>query len=150
MPNDLLAAAAIGSGKVPPGLVLALVPLLVLIVALDVYCLIDLARAKSVRNVPKWVWAIVILFVSAPIGALVYLFVGRDRGHDSAREPAPVPVAAVPVAGAGHEVGRAYDRQPGDQVPADRRPIVTTSGLTRDYGGAGLFDVDLAVPRGSI
>ena len=74
---------------------LALVPLLVLIVALDVYCLIDLARAKSVRNVPKWVWAIVILFISAPIGALVYLFVGRDRGQDSGHDPAPA------VAGAG-------------------------------------------------
>jgi ABC-2 type transport system ATP-binding protein len=27
---------------------------------------------------------------------------------------------------------------------------VTTSGLTKDYGGAGLFDVDLRVPRGSV
>jgi ABC-2 type transport system ATP-binding protein len=150
MPNDLLAAAAIGSGKLPPGLVLAVVPPLVLIVALDVYCLIDLARAKSVRNVPKWVWAIVILFVSAPIGALVYLFVGRDRGQDSAREPAPAPAGAGTIAEAGQEAGRAADPQPGDQAPAGCRPIVTTSGLTRDYGGAGLFDVDLVVPRGSI
>jgi ABC-2 type transport system ATP-binding protein len=31
-----------------------------------------------------------------------------------------------------------------------RDAIVTTSGLTRDYGGTGLFDVDLAVPRGSV
>ena len=36
------------------------------------------------------------------------------------------------------------------QLPADRQPIVTTSGLSRDYGGTGLFDVDLLVPRGSI
>src|SRR6516225_11767088 len=85
MPNDLLAAGAVASGKLPPGLLPALVPLLILVVALDVYCLIDLARAKSVRNAPKWVWALVILFVSAPIGALVYLFVGRDRS----REPGP-------------------------------------------------------------
>jgi ABC-2 type transport system ATP-binding protein len=28
--------------------------------------------------------------------------------------------------------------------------IITTSGLTRDYGGVGLFDVDLIVPRGSV
>jgi ABC-2 type transport system ATP-binding protein len=28
--------------------------------------------------------------------------------------------------------------------------VVTTSGLTRDYGGVGLFDVDLVVPRGSV
>ena len=159
MPNDLLAASAIGSGRLPPGLALAVVPLLVLIVALDVYCLIDLARAKSVRNVPKWVWAIVILFVGAPIGALVYLFVGRDRGHDAGHDPARARAVAGPgggeagtrgEAGADGEAGRAADRQPGGRVPADCRPIVTTSGLTRDYGGAGLFDVDLVVPRGSV
>ncbi|WP_211244165.1 ABC transporter ATP-binding protein [Actinospica robiniae] len=28
--------------------------------------------------------------------------------------------------------------------------VVTTSGLTRDYHGAGVFDVDLRVPRGSV
>jgi ABC-2 type transport system ATP-binding protein len=28
--------------------------------------------------------------------------------------------------------------------------IVTTAGLTRDYGGVGLFDVDLVVPRGCV
>ena len=28
--------------------------------------------------------------------------------------------------------------------------MVTTAGLTRDYGGTGLFDVDLRVPRGSV
>jgi ABC-2 type transport system ATP-binding protein len=205
MPNDPLAAAAIGSGKLPTGLALAVVPLLVLIVALDVYCLIDLARAKSVRHVPRWVWAIVILFVSAPIGALVYMFAGRDRGQDAAHDPAParavadasggepgtsgeagVDVSAGAGAGVGadvgaaagggvgvdvgagaggqvgvdvgagagaeasQETGRAADRQPGDQAPAGCWPIVTTSGLTRDYGGAGLFDVDLVVPRGSI
>jgi ABC-2 type transport system ATP-binding protein len=29
-------------------------------------------------------------------------------------------------------------------------PVLTTKGLTRDYGGVGLFDVDLSVPRGSV
>jgi ABC-2 type transport system ATP-binding protein len=29
-------------------------------------------------------------------------------------------------------------------------PVVTTAGLTRDYGGVGLFGVDLVVPRGSV
>ena len=32
----------------------------------------------------------------------------------------------------------------------DRVPVVTTSRLTRNYGGTGLFDVDLEVQRGSI
>jgi len=40
MPNDLLATAASGFGKPAPGLLYAVVPLLVLILALDVYCLI--------------------------------------------------------------------------------------------------------------
>jgi ABC-2 type transport system ATP-binding protein len=35
-------------------------------------------------------------------------------------------------------------------LPPDSEPVVTTSGLTRNYGSVGLFDVDLAVPRGSI
>ena len=168
MPNHLLAAAASGSGKLPPNLLPAVVPLLVLILALDAYCLIDLARAKSVRHMPKWVWVLVILFISAPIGALVYLFIGRDRGQDSGRDAGAASVGgdagtdqgpAAPVhpgtgtstdRGVDQETGRAADRHPGDQAPADCRPIVTTSGLTRDYGGAGLFGVDLVVPRGSI
>ena len=145
MPNPLLTAVASGSGKLPPNLLFALVPLLVLVLALDVYCLIDLARAKSVRHMPKAAWVIIILFVSAPIGALVYLFVGRDRGQDSGRGPAPARTGAAITGG---------DTEPdlhlGDQASADCRPVVTTSGLTRDYGGAGLFDVDLVVPRGSI
>ncbi len=35
-------------------------------------------------------------------------------------------------------------------LPSDSEPVVTTSRLTRDYDGVGLFDVDLVVPRGSI
>ena len=145
MPNHLLTAAASGSGKVPSTLLFALLPLLVLILALDVYCLIDLARAKSVRHMPKAAWMLIILFVSAPIGALAYLFAGRDRNQDSGRGPAPARTGAA-IAGRATEPGLHL----GDQASADCRPVVTTSGLTRDYGGAGLFDVDLVVPRGSI
>jgi ABC-2 type transport system ATP-binding protein len=36
------------------------------------------------------------------------------------------------------------------RVAAQPEPIVTTSGLTRDYGGVGLFDVGLVVPRGIV
>jgi ABC-2 type transport system ATP-binding protein len=140
MPNDLLAAVASDSSRLP-GLLPAVVPLLVLVLALDVYCLIDLARARSVRHVPKWVWLIVIVFISAPIGALVYLFVGRDRGQDPGRDPVPA------LTGAGAAGG---DIRTSQGPAADGRAIVITSGLTRDYGGVGLFDVDLVVPRGSI
>jgi ABC-2 type transport system ATP-binding protein len=117
----------------------AVVPILVLVLGLDVFCLVNLVRAKSVRNAPKLAWAIVILAVSAPLGALLYLFFGMDRSGRTAastvtRPPAPPIVPAVLT-------GR----------PAAATPlIVTTSGLTKDYGGNGLFSVDLAVPRGSV
>ena len=159
MPNHLLAAELASSGKLPSGLLFALVPLLVLVVALDIYCLTDLARAKSVRNAPKIVWAIVILFVSAPIGALIYLFAGRDRDSDTARREAGAGRRDANTgnheAGAGrHEAVAAPDatelpRRSGSPA-REGPPVVTTSGLTKDYGGAGLFDVDLRVPRGSV
>ena len=111
-----------------------------LILGLDAFCLINLVRAKSVRNAPKLAWAIVILVVSAPLGALLYLFFGMDRsGTPAAARLARV---ALPVTAPPSVVTR--------PAQAEGRMIVTTTGLTRDYGGNGLFSVDLAVPRGSI
>jgi ABC-2 type transport system ATP-binding protein len=40
--------------------------------------------------------------------------------------------------------------QPGTSLPGGDGPAVATFGLTRDYGGTGLFDVDLRVPRGCV
>jgi ABC-2 type transport system ATP-binding protein len=164
MPKDLLMAGAASAGGPPPNLLPAVVPLLVLIVALDVYCLVDLARAKSVRNVPKFVWVIVILFVSAPIGALIYLFIGRDRGQDrggkgseasgesgaASGESGAASGERETATGEGGTASGEEARTPEGQPLGDCQPIVTTSGLTRDYGGAGLFGVDLVVPRGAI
>src|SRR5215469_3471881 len=65
----------------------ALIPVLVLLLGLDVYCLVNLARAKSVRNAPKLAWVIVILCVSAPLGAILYLFFGMDRTGAGQRKP---------------------------------------------------------------
>ncbi|HEX2851298.1 MAG TPA: PLDc N-terminal domain-containing protein [Acidimicrobiales bacterium] len=56
--------------------VAALVPLVLIAVGFVVYCLVDLARAPSVRYLPKWVWALVCL-ASVPVGGIVYLLVGR-------------------------------------------------------------------------
>jgi ABC-2 type transport system ATP-binding protein len=129
--------------RVPPHLLAALVPLLVLLVALDVYCLVDLSRSRSMPTAVKVVWAIVIVFVSAPLGALLYLLLGRDRGRG--RQDAQAPASGQEAAGHGN-ARHGGARQP----PRDRQPIVTSRGLTRDYGGTGLFDVDLVVPRGSL
>ena len=43
-----------------------------------VYCWVDLARAGTVRYVPKWAWAIICV-VSVPIGGIIYLAAGRER-----------------------------------------------------------------------
>jgi ABC-2 type transport system ATP-binding protein len=75
--------------------------------------------------------------------ALLYLFFGMDRSARQrgsapavvASRPAPPP-AVLPVVTSG--------------TPAGSRLIVTTAGLTKDYGGNGLFGVDLVVPLGCV
>jgi len=128
----------------------ALIPVLALFLGLDIYCLVNLARAKSVRNAPKLAWVIVILFVSAPLGAILYLFFGMDRtrvGQPKAPSPGQQDRAAILPATAG---SAGIQPSPAGDSGAAARPIVTTTGLTRNYGGTGLFDVDLVVPRGSV
>ncbi len=58
----------------------AFAPILVLLVAIafEAFCLIDLARAEEVRYLPKWGWVIVSL-ISIPLGGIVYLVFGRVR-----------------------------------------------------------------------
>jgi hypothetical protein len=87
MMNVLLAAgasAAANHARFSHQLLYALAPILILAVLFDVYCLTDLIRAKSVRHLPKAVWAIIIVVISAPWGGLIYLFLGRDRGRAAA------------------------------------------------------------------
>jgi hypothetical protein len=62
-----------------PGLILVVLPVVILAVAWEVFCLHDLARADRVRYLPKWGWAIVSL-ISIPWGGLAYVIFGRDRG----------------------------------------------------------------------
>lgn len=63
----------------------ALIPVLLVVAAFDVYCLMDVLRSRSVRLLPKIVWALIIVFVGSPISGVIYLFVGRGR---RAQDPA--------------------------------------------------------------
>jgi ABC-2 type transport system ATP-binding protein len=135
-------ASTLGHGHPLLHILPALVPALVLILGLDAFCLINLARSKSVRNAPKLAWVIVILAVSAPVGALLYLFFGMDR---SARQRGVAPAGAVRPA-----APPALLPLVTGGPPAGSRLIVTTAGLTKDYNGNGLFGVDLAVPLGCV
>jgi hypothetical protein len=58
--------------------VAALIPIVVVSVAFQFYCLVDVIRTEEVRYLPRWAWAIV-CFISVPFGGIVYLIVGRTR-----------------------------------------------------------------------
>lgn len=53
------------------------VPIIVL-VALTIYCTIEVAQARSweVRRMPKWLWAVVVIGVPG-VGPLAWLLFGR-------------------------------------------------------------------------
>jgi uncharacterized membrane protein YoaK (UPF0700 family) len=87
MTNDLLAAGLRAAAGPSHQLWKALLPVIILAVLFDVYCLIDVIRAGSVRRLPKVVWALVIVLISAPWGGLAYLFLGRDRHHQGTQQP---------------------------------------------------------------
>jgi hypothetical protein len=72
---------ALGGVAISGSAALALAPLLVLALGLVVYCLVDIARSPQVRLLPKPAWAVIVVLVSTPLGALAYLIWGRDH-HD--------------------------------------------------------------------
>lgn len=53
-----------------------LIPLIILQLVLMIAALLDLARRERTRG-PKWVWALVILFVNI-IGPIIYFVAGRQ------------------------------------------------------------------------
>ncbi len=54
----------------------AWLPVLAVAAGLVGYSLVDIGRSE-VRFLPKWGWVLICLF-SIPLGAIVYLLVGRD------------------------------------------------------------------------
>jgi ABC-2 type transport system ATP-binding protein len=160
----VMASQSMGLAQVeftlPSGpVLLAIAPLVLLYLGLVAFSLVDLIRAPSVRYLPKAVWALIIVLVGTGLGAIGYLVFGRthgpaiganhDRTGDQQRDPGQPPDSSESA-----QVGDAVS----SSIPTATRTFTTrteaaaveTYGLTRDYGGGGLFDVDLLVPRGSI
>ncbi len=55
-----------------------ILPLFLLQVGLMLYALIDLIRTKRPTRGPKWMWALIILFVNM-LGPIAYLLIGREE-----------------------------------------------------------------------
>jgi ABC-2 type transport system ATP-binding protein len=131
-----------------------LVVLLLVVVVVDTALLVDLSR-RPVKQLPKPAWAAVIL-LSFPIGAILYVAVGRvRRGEEPVESPAAPPpptsaavVAAPPPPADGPTIDlRAVD----DAGLADRHAVLTTRALRKEYGEVAAVDgVDLHVPEGGI
>ena len=65
-------------GSLPDIPLAAWAPFLVVALAFQVFCVVDIFR-HDVRNLPKWAW-VVICLASNPAGGIIYLLVGRDSG----------------------------------------------------------------------
>ena len=55
-----------------------LLPVLIVVLALDVFCFVDLYRAEEVAYLPKCAWVILIIVIHF-FGAIAYLIFGRKR-----------------------------------------------------------------------
>jgi hypothetical protein len=55
-----------------------LLPILIVVLALDVFCFVDLYRAEEVNNLPKWAWVLLIIVLHF-FGSIGYLIFGRKR-----------------------------------------------------------------------
>ena len=62
----------------------ALIPVIAVVLAITVYCLVDLFRAERVRWIPKWGWAVVCL-ISMPFGGLICLALAKPPNAEPVR-----------------------------------------------------------------
>jgi ABC-2 type transport system ATP-binding protein len=127
------------------------------IVLLTAYALLlwDISRSE-VRHLPRWMWALIVVLITFPIGALLYLIVGRvpaaerssttdaREGSGTGGTPSPGPVAGAAT------VELRDPPQASAEVFGATAPVIATRGLTKRYGDTVALDrVDLAVPRGA-
>lgn len=70
MGNDVLMPEEFGR------ILLSFWPVILLQLLLMIWALVDLLRRKNVKLLPKWAWALIILFVNL-FGPIVYLVAGR-------------------------------------------------------------------------
>ena len=134
----------------PVALVVVLIVASVGQILLQIAALIDLARREHVAFDRKWIWVLIILFVSTGIGAILYFAVGRQTppAHESESPPANDDAA---VDRARTAVSLLYG---GDHVTSERgdtHPAIEMRALTKAFGAnTALDNVTLSVPQGSV
>lgn len=57
------------------------ITLIVLTVVIVVWALVEViqANAGQIRRLPKWAWAILVVFPLPPVGAIAWFFLGRPK-----------------------------------------------------------------------
>ena len=55
-----------------------IIPLVILQLVLMIYCLVDLNRRRTVKSLPKWGWALIII-LGELFGPIIYLLIGRGE-----------------------------------------------------------------------
>ncbi len=63
-------------------ILLAVLPLIIIALGLDIYALVDLYNRdpSQVKGGNKWTWLLIILLINT-IGPILYLVVGRTEGN---------------------------------------------------------------------
>ena len=120
-----------------------IIPLVILNYGLVLYALYDMFQEdRRVRGDSKIMWALIIAFFNG-FGPLLYFFVGRD---DSRGAGTGAVVSAAPT----DSIARILATWPA--LPATADAAITTTGLTKRYGGGivALDHLSLNVPSGSI
>ncbi len=122
-----------------------LLPLAILAAAYLGFCYVELAR-RPARHLPKPVWALIIT-ASIPVGGIVFLLVGRGESPvTETAAAAPEERATVPQLGPEPRAGARRGELSSEAGPAPAT-VIRTRALTKVFaGGAGLHEVELAMP----
>ncbi len=96
-------------GGVSNGVVYAILALGVVQIGVQIWALVDLARRERVAGGRKWLWAVLIIFLSnLALGAILYFAIGR-------RVPPEVVETDTPAVSNGDKTARAVDALYGSQ-----------------------------------
>ena len=117
----------VAATNIDPALLTALIPLAVIVLALDIVALVDLVRRPTVRGGNKWVWVAIILFISAPVGTILYFMIGRSPDKPDIDFGSPLPIG---------NIGRSSTSNPAAQPTVTQRGQLLKRQMDRELSRA--------------